>query len=281
MAPMFEQYGWVAVLFWFLMIPAAAWILVQVTHFFADEGPGTWRGAILAVLGVYGATYLAYELSGYVFVLMMQNPQTGFQLPPDFGLWQWLREPHAVKWSVLGFVPFLRGLPVVIALCVGGSLQFFLWSVPFRTGLTIFVTQLACTLAAMLGLSFVLSTGVALAQGTFERPDFFGRQADVASEPGQSRARPADLRRLSQRARETPPRPGWLQRANNGWASINGWLDPLYRFLQPATNHLPYPVQTVLNEGGWLLVFAGALAIAWRVRTKWKRRPVPASQARA
>lgn len=272
MAPMLEPYGWLTVVYWALMTLIAAWILVQVTNFFAEDAPGTWFGAIVTVLSVFGAAYLTYDVFGYVLLRMMQDPELGIQLPPDYSLWKWLFESPSLKWHVLGYVPFVRFLPIVFALCMGGTIQVFLWSVPFRTGLVIFVLQILFNLCAMALLSMAMTMAVAASQGRFENPEFVREWTQGTADRREAGGRPENLRHLSRRVRAAPRgEPGWLDRASDAWSSVNRRLDPLYQRLQPATDHFPPPVQTFLNSGGWILVFLGVLTLAWRSRSVFNR----------
>jgi hypothetical protein len=120
MTPMLESYYLVTILFWLAMFPIATYILVYVTNYITGESPQTLVRAALTTLLVGGAVFFTYDASGYLFARMMQDPGVGVQFPANYTYWDWLREPLGLKWHVLSFIPVIRFLPVLFALCVGG-----------------------------------------------------------------------------------------------------------------------------------------------------------------
>lgn len=282
MIPVVAHSGLLTLLYWALMIPIAVVILMRTTAFFADEGPSTVAGALRTILVMALAVFLTYDVSGYVFARAMQEPKLGIAFPPGYGYLQWVREPLGLKWHVLGFVPLIRYLPVLFALCAGGIVQVVLWRIPFRDGLVVFVVQLLLDVFAMAALSLVFSFFVGVGEGVEAK--------------GRGPARP----RAGARARATPdapPAPGLagmqqsieklgaeegpaLRRLWSRWAAVNERLAPVYDLLDPLTRHLPIQVRDFLHGGGWLLVGTGALCgVAWW-RTLRARRSAAAGSAR-
>ena len=116
MIPVIEHSSLLVILYWLLMIPIAILVLVRVTAFWADDGPGTLFGAVRTIVVMALAVYLTFDISGYLFARMMQDPQLGIAFPPGYHYWNWIREPQSLKWHVLGYVPLIRYLPVMFAL---------------------------------------------------------------------------------------------------------------------------------------------------------------------
>jgi hypothetical protein len=256
MTPALEHYDWIVLAYWLLMIPIAAAILYKVAGFCTDDYPTSFRRAVLMVLATAAVVFFTYDLSGYFFALWMRDPAVGVVMPPGYTYWDWLREPLAVKWHVLSFVPFIRFLPVGFALIAGCVLQIFLWNVPFKLGAVVFVAQVVLTLVAMELLSLAFRFGIELYDRAAPPP----RPAHAAAETSEH------LSGLAKQVQTAKAAAGSVwHRLDAGWESVNGHLTPLYRFLQPVTNHLPYPVQDFLNAGGWVLVLVGVttLAVFW------------------
>src|SRR5262249_51294519 len=112
MVPHFESHAILVVAYWLAMIPIAAAVLVKVPGYFIDDRPSSFVRAMLLVVAVAAGVFFAYDLSGYFFARLMQDPAVGVRLPPQYSYWDWLREPAGLKWRVLGFVPLLRYIPV-------------------------------------------------------------------------------------------------------------------------------------------------------------------------
>src|SRR5262249_23163067 len=129
MVPMLEQYNLLLILYWLAMFVVAMFVLVRVTGDFADDTPGTLGKAALTTLLMFAAIYFVYDASGYLLALLMQDPSDGIRLPPRYTYWDWMREPLALKWHVLGWIPILRFVPVLLALCVGCVIQVVLWQI--------------------------------------------------------------------------------------------------------------------------------------------------------
>jgi hypothetical protein len=197
MVPAIEGHGLLVVLYWLILFLIATYILVYVTTYFTGEGPGTFVGAARTTLLVGVAVFLVYDGTGYLFALMMQDPTAGIRLPPHYTYWDWLREPLALKWHVLGFVPFVRYVPVVTALVAGGVLQVVLWKIPYHLGAVVFLAQLFLTLLAMTALSFVFALGLGVYARLAGPP---GAPPPATARPGPrrpARRRPGKLRRAS------------------------------------------------------------------------------------
>jgi hypothetical protein len=266
MAPHVESHSLLVVAYWLAMIPIAAAVLVTVTGYCIDDGPSSFSRAMLIVVAVAAGVFFAYDLTGYVFARLMQDPAVGVRLPPQYSYWDWLREPAGLKWRVLGFVPFIRYIPVGIALIVGAVMQIFIWNITFPFALLVFLAQLVLDLGAMVLLSFAFQVGIALSGQEVARAEPPGpaqrREAGVAA----AQPEPASLDELGHRVRnlEAEVGPVWRRLARD-WESVNGHLGPLYRWLQPVTEHLPPPAQDFLNAGGWVAVLAGlgGVALVW------------------
>jgi hypothetical protein len=265
MVPMIEQYNLLLIVYWLVMFFIAMCVLVQVTGYFAGDAPGTLRRAALTTLLMFAAIYFTYDVSGYLLVLLMQDPSAGIMLPPQYTYWDWLREPLALKWHVLGFIPILRFVPVILALCMGCVIQVVLWEIPFNVALVVFLAQVFLDLMAMVVLSFVFRLGI----GIYERaagPPTVRQAMEGYAQPRGPAERPATLDHLRHRIEKLGPEEGpFWRRVSAGWESVNGDLQPLYDFLQPVTKHLPVPAQDFLNAGGWPAILLGGtlLALYW------------------
>ena len=261
MIPVIEHSSLLVILYWLLMIPIAILVLVRVTAFWTDDGPGTLVSALKTIVAMWLAVYLTYDVSGYVFARMMQDPQLGIAFPPGYHYWNWMQEPQGLKWHVLGFVPLIRYLPVMFALCAGGVVQVLLWKIPFRTGMIVFVNQLLVDIFAMAMLSLVFSFFVGVQEGaTAKAHPRHGRGVHAG---GRSvAAAPAGLQGMQQRIEQLGVEEGPLaRRLWRRWESVNHLLQPAYDLLQPITRHLPLPARDFLNGGGWLLVIPGVIAL--------------------
>jgi hypothetical protein len=259
--PVIEHSSLLVILYWLLMIPIAILVLVRVTAFWTDDGPGTLVGALKTIVAMGLAVYLTYDVSSYVFARMMQDPQLGITFPPGYHYWNWMQEPQGLKWHVLGFVPLIRYLPVMFALCAGGVVQVLLWKIPFRTGMIVFVNQLLVDIFAMAMLSLVFSFFVGVQEGaTAKAHPRHGRGVHAG---GRSvAAAPAGLQGMQQRIEQLGVEEGPLaRRLWRRWESVNHLLQPAYDLLQPITRHLPLPARDFLNGGGWLLVIPSVIAL--------------------
>jgi hypothetical protein len=277
MTPMIEHYHLLITLYWLAMFPIATFILVYVTVYVTGESPQTLMRAALTTLLVAVSVFLTYDVSGYLLARMMQDASAGIRFPLHYSYWDWLREPLALKWYVLSFVPIIRFLPVLFALCIGGMVQVFLWKIPYHLGIVVFLTQVFLDLLAMLLLSFFFSLGI----GVYERTVLRTGPARAAepfrgTTPG---AAPSNLQHLRQLVENLRPEEGSLwRRLDARWQSVNRYCQPVYDFLQPVTKHLPPPVQDFLNGGGWIVVLGGLVVLAFnaprihRGRKHYKRR---------
>jgi hypothetical protein len=262
--PAIEHSSLLTILYWLLMIPIAILVLVRVTAFWADDGPGTLFGAVRTIVVMALAVFLTFDISGYVFARMMQDPQLGIAFPPGYHYWNWIREPQSLKWHVLGYVPLIRYLPVMFALCAGAIVQVLLWKIPFRTGMIVFVNQLLLDIFAMAMLSLVFSFFIGVQEGanakTHPRHAAGGHARGHAN--GRTVAVPDGLQGMQHRIEQLGAEEGPLvRRLWRRWESVNQLLRPLYDLLQPVTRHLPLPARDFLNGGGWLLVIPGVIAL--------------------
>ena len=265
MIPVIEHSSLLTILYWLLMIPIAILVLVRVTAFWADDGPGTLFGALRTIVVMALAVFLTFDISGYVFARMMQDPQLGIAFPPGYHYWNWIREPQSLKWHVLGYVPLIRYLPVMFALCAGAIVQVLLWKIPFRTGMIVFVNQLLVDIFAMAMLSLVFSFFVGVQEGANAKthPRHAAGAHAGAHAGGRTVATvpdglPGMQHRIEQLGAEEGP---LVRRLWRRWESVNQLLKPVYDLLQPVTRHLPLPVRDFLNGGGWLIVIPGVIAL--------------------
>ena len=265
MIPAIEHSSLLTILYWLLMIPIAILVLVRVTAFWADDGPGTLFGAVRTIVVMALAVFLTFDISGYVFARMMQDPQLGIAFPPGYHYWNWIREPQSLKWHVLGYVPLIRYLPVMFALCAGAIVQVLLWKIPFRTGMIVFVNQLLVDIFAMAMLSLVFSFFIGVQEGaTAKAPPRHAAGGHAAAHAGgrSVAAVPDGLQGMQHRIEQLGAEEGPLvRRLWRRWESVNQLLRPLYDLLQPVTRHLPLPVRDFLNGGGWLIVIPGVIAL--------------------
>jgi hypothetical protein len=165
MIPSIEHTSLLPILFWLLMLPIAVFILIRTTAFWSEEGPGTILAAVKTVFAIWLTVFFVYDLSGYGFARLMQDPRLGIAFPPNSSYLSWLREPMGLKWHVLGSVPLIRNLPVLFALCAGGVVQVLIWKIPFRVGMLVFLSQLFLNIFAMALLSLVFSFFVGIEKG--------------------------------------------------------------------------------------------------------------------
>ena len=269
MIPVIEHSSLLIIIYWLLMIPIAILVLVRVTAFWADDGPGTLFGAVRTIVVMALAVYLTYDISGYVFARMMQDPQLGIAFPPGYHYWNWIREPQSLKWHVLGYVPLIRYLPVMFALCAGAIVQVLLWKIPFRTGMIVFVNQLLVDIFAMAMLSLVFSFFVGVQVGVHEGANAkthprhaAGGHAGAHAGGRTVAAVPDGLQGMQHRIEQLGAEEGPLvRRLWRRWESVNQLLKPVYDILQPVTRHLPLPARDFLDGGGWLIVIPGVIAL--------------------
>jgi hypothetical protein len=278
MIPAIEHNSLLTILYWLLMIPIAMFVLVRVTEFWAEDSPGTISRAVRTILVMCAAVFFTYDLSGYVFARMMQDPGLGIRFPSNYHYWDWIREPMGLKWHVLGFVPMIRYVPVLFALLAGGIVQVILWKIPFRVGMIVFVSQIVLDIFAMAMLSLVFSFFVGVHEGAVADAHGRPRSGAVSQVPAPV-AEPASIEQMQQRIETLGMEQGPLFRRLWGrWESVNRVLQPVYNVLQPVTRHLPLPAQDFLNGGGWLIVIPGLIALVryWpRIYQRRKVRTTP------
>ncbi|MEI8368225.1 MAG: hypothetical protein WCJ31_07300 [Planctomycetia bacterium] len=264
-----EHTSLLPILFWLLMLPIAIFILMRTTAFWTEEGPGTILGAAKTVFAIWLTVFFVYDLSGYGFARLMQDPRLGIAFPPNYTYFTWLREPMGLKWFVLGYVPLIRYLPVLFALCAGGVVQVLLWKIPFRVGMLVFLSQLFLNIFAMAVLSLVFSFFVGVDKGVDGKVP--RRVAAANRRAAAAAAAPEGLPGLQQKIEKLGADEGpVLRRLWGRWKGVNGLLQPAYDLLDPVTSHLPLPAQDCLNGGGWLLLVPGLIALA-RFRIRGRR----------
>lgn len=272
MTPVIGHYYLIVGAYWLLMLGIAALVLFKVTQYFIDDCPSSFHSAVGIVLLTAVCLYLTYDLSSYFFLLMMQDPDIGIVLPPNFSYLVWAQEPLALKWQVLELVPIARFAPIVVALIVGGIVQVFLWKVPYQLGIVVFVAQVFLDLLAMVILSMLFGLGI----GVYERVTGMQRQPPAYRvEAPREGAAPEHLGHVAHRVQNRPPGKQTVWRRLNGdWESVNARLGPLYAALAPVTHHLPVPAQDFLNSGGWVLMLVGVAILALFGKRIHRRRKV-------
>ena len=264
-----EHSSLLPILFWLLLLPIAIFILMRTTAFWTDEGPGTILGAAKTVLAIWLTVFFVYDLSGYGFARLMQDPRLGIAFPPNYSYLTWLREPQGLKWFVLGYVPLIRYLTVLFGLCAGGVVQVLLWKIPFRVGMLVFLSQLFLNIFAMAVLSLVFSFFVGVEKGADGKVP--RRVAAANRRAAAAAAAPDGLPGLQQKIEKLGRDEGpALRRLLLRWRGVNGLFQPAYDLLDPVTSHLPLPAQDCLNGGGWLLLVPGLIALA-RFRLRGRR----------
>jgi hypothetical protein len=261
MIPVVAHSSLLVILYWLLMIPIAIAVLMRVTAFWADDGPGTLFEAVRTIVVMVLAVFFTFDVSGYLFACMMQDPSLGIAFPPRYHYWNWMFEPMGLKWYVLGFVPMIRYLPVAFALCAGAIVQVLLWKIPFRTGMVVFISQVLLDIFAMAMLSLVFSFFVGVQEGAAV-PGRGGHGARAAAHPRPPAVAAEGLRGMQQRIESLGAEEGPLVRRLWGrWATFNRLLDPLYAVLRPVTRHLPLPARDFLDGGGWLVVIPALIVL--------------------
>src|SRR5215471_6076497 len=103
-----EANALLSIAYWALMVPIAAYVLIRVNGFFIDDFPTTFLRAIGLVLATAAVMFVVYDLTGYAFVRLMEDPQVGYHVPQKYSYLDWLREPIGLKWQVLSALPFVR-----------------------------------------------------------------------------------------------------------------------------------------------------------------------------
>jgi len=175
---------------------------------------------VKTVFAIWLTVFFVYDLSGYGFARLMQDPRLGIAFPPNYTYLTWLRESMGLKWHVLGHVPLIRFLPVLFALCAGGTVQVLLWRIHFRVGMLVFLSQLFLNIFAMAMLSLVFRFFVGVDKGVGGKVP---RRVAAGAAAGCGWAVPAALRHPWLRLPATPaPRP----RATPPDGLIAGEFDP-------------------------------------------------------
>jgi hypothetical protein len=266
-------------IFWFVMFCVSVVVLVQLSNYFTGESPQTVFKAVRTTFFLWATVYFTYDIAGYLFALLMQDPVNGVRMPAHYTYWDWLREPFALKWHVLSFVPIIRFLPILFGLCAGSILFVFLLDVPYHVALVVFLAQLVVNGVALVVLSFVFNFGIGLYVRDVVQPELVQEREEEIRRIVESREAPASLRHLQHRVNNVAPDQGSVwRRIEASWRSINANLDPLYAKLRPVTKHLPLPAQDFLDSGGWLVFIPvlAVLAFSWprihRGRTKLHHR---------
>jgi hypothetical protein len=284
--------------FWVLLVLVATYTLRRVCDFFCVDSPSPRRALFMSVF-VAGAAYLAIEYTGYVIMRAMDD--TVVFVPEWYGFGHWLREPVALKWAILGKVPFVRWLPFVVGLCAAGFLQTLLLELrtPFRMATFLFLMQWSITIVFM-GL-FTVAVNFALRQFAHppEQPAPGHAAPQVAKTPGPTNQAPkkgpstkqAPKQVAKQPVKQAPKQPPPQAAAEGSslaireklddaevtagqlWERFRGVVDPhldeVKEALEPVTRHLPEGVHELLDRGGWwvLVAIVAVLAIVWLRKT--------------
>jgi hypothetical protein len=256
----------ILIAFWLIVLVIAAFSLRMACSLCKVDMP-SWRRAFVSVVVVTFLAYLTFDFTCYLVMRSMDGVY--LRVPQGYGYGQWFSEPINVKWYIVSQSGFLKHLPFVFALCVAGVLQLAVLQaqVTFRFGLLIFLLQWAAT--GLAGYIVSLLFGVALSSMGWTPP-----QPAVAPETAQAKPGPGEaaqpkatdsgatlqvIQRQTQEALEGSK--DYLTNAGkNLKAYADSHLEELKEIARPVTQHLPEPVRSFLDQGGWWLVL-GALAV--------------------
>ena len=154
---------------WVALLPFWAFLLRLLAGLFQVDVP-SWTRAFVNVVLTGLTAFLVYDAAGFVFLQMF-----GFKyvdVPTGYGYARWMMESPLLKWEILGLVPGVRYLPIVFALCAGGTLQVLTLLVPFRVGVLLFLVHWGANLGllALVGLLQTLALGEQSASWGFGSP---------------------------------------------------------------------------------------------------------------
>ncbi len=286
----------------------AAYLLQGICNATGTDLPSFRKGLMVTVLGAVVA-FFTFDLLGYGLVRGTMDI-THLMLPPEYGYFDWLKEPMALKWRAMGLVPILRYLPIVFAVCLAGIIYILGLGENWRIVVVILSVQWTLTALASMVLSFAMSNIVS----TFvAKPKVEEQQAKATSQT--IPRSPTEYRNQARRASSQAPQGQQPQQAQpplaapgqlnpdeaepttlNAALSSHNWLgggqivqwghelidkfhelvDPLVKPMQeevePYLDHLPPVVREFLDDGGWLLVLlvVAVLGLLW-VRSIYRR----------
>ncbi len=178
---------------------ASGFTLPFVCNLFGLNAPTFKKGIVVSVLVGAGAFFL-FDLFGYGIVLATQDV-SHVNLPAGYTYMHWLAEPLYLKWQVMGLVPLLRYLPLVAAICLGGTIYVFVLLEPFRLCTVVFVLQWALNVLAAAVVGYVLGK-----TGDFvNRPELPGPMVGQQQPGGYPQLTPGQMRALTRPSQQYMP----------------------------------------------------------------------------
>ena len=262
MTSVLGQHG-VLVAYWLLLIAAAAFFLRMACGLCRTDLP-SWRRAVVSVVVVTFLAYLAFDFTAYMVLRSMAG--VVIQVPPGYGYHLWFREPIGLKLAILDHAGPLHYVPFVFGLCAAGVLQVIALQaeITFRFGLLICLLQWGATAVTGYVLALLFGVGLSAIGGAPQLPDQAQAQAGPTGAASPSVAQGAE-------GAVKAPAEYFKHAAENLKAYANSHLDEVKEDLAPLTKHLPEPVQDLLDQGGWWVIF-GALAIIILLWLRWLLR---------
>jgi hypothetical protein len=250
----------------------------------------TWRRSIVSVLLVSFLAYLTFDFVAYVIVRSMED--FIIRLPPWYSYGMWFREPFFLKWHVLSQAGPVRFVPFIPAVVVAAVLQVIVFEaqINFAFGALIVFLQWTATIIAGYVVSLLFGVALsavgwtpqqALVSRVPERPrggavrrsksaESSPKTAKDSKGPDQAGANPseepASLQVIEGRSEDAVAPREFLEKARDRLkAYADSHLAELEKDLGPLTKHLPEPVRTFLDGGGWWVVLgvAGLIALLW------------------
>lgn len=290
----------IQIIYWIVIVALSAFFLRQACSICA-EGMPTWKRSIISVLLVSFLSYLVFDFTCYLIMRSMN--EVLLYVPPGYSYALWFREPFGIKWYIVSRAGFLRYIPFIFAFCAAGILQLAVLEgeVTFRIGLLIALIQWSAT--AVAGYIVALLMGVAFSNMSWTPAEQTApSQAQANAGAKQPKSRPEGRRPQQKKAKSAEkgdasdnqaatasaslqqmieeklgeataePREQLSQAGENLKEYADSHLEDLKEEMEPLTKHLPEPVRSWLDKGGWWWVI-GALvffALLW-VRSIFRR----------
>jgi hypothetical protein len=249
----------IILVFWSVFLLVSAFLLRQACSLCGAELP-SYRRAFVVLLFVAPAAYLVFDLTAYGCMLSMDD--ITLRVPQGYSYAQWLWEPLALKWQILGFVPGVRFVPIVLGLVTAGVLQVFFLHVSFGAGIVISVIHWVANVIALALLSFVTSLVLLALVPVARNSDSHGKaqQSSRADSEGQDHSlRSFSSLELGDREAPQDKLSSFQRKAKENLISlrdrVDPYLEPVKEELAPFTDRLPKPCVDFLNAGGWWLIF--------------------------
>ncbi|MFO0843378.1 MAG: hypothetical protein U0797_13425 [Gemmataceae bacterium] len=271
----------------------AAYFIQVACNTTGTDSPSFRKGLIVSAVGA-AAGYFTFDGLGY-FLMLGTRDMTHLVLPPGYGYFEWLQEPMALKWQVLGLIPVLRYIPLVIAVCLTGVLYMLMLRETWRIVVVILLFQWVLTIVVATVLAYALTNILGVFKSHDQPPGETQPTTPIPNEHAQRRqTRPTQRRQVARKAPEAaqpapqPPegpagmttegaKKAELKDILSGHNPLAGteftkwehevldtfheWtgplVDPIDEAAKPYTQHLPPVIQEFLEDGGWLLVLLG------------------------